>query len=210
MVQDMARRRIELGLLVGLLCAGALAAFVPWEATVLLGWDAGLAVFGVAVWAAILPLSPEQTGEHARQEIPSLKAADSIIIGAAIACLAAVSLILIKAANSAGGMKAFLIAVGVLSVIFSWAAVHTVFTLRYARLFYGDPEGGVDFKEKEPPDYGDFAYLSFTIGMTFQVSDTDLNAKPMRRAALGHALIAYLFGVVIVGLVINVVASLLH
>jgi uncharacterized membrane protein len=210
MVQDMARRRIELGLLAGLVCAGAVAAFVPWEATLLLGWDAGLVVFGLGVWATILPMSPDQTREHARQEIPSLKAADSIIIGSAIACLGAVGLILVKAANSAGGMKAFLILVGVLSVVLSWAAVHTIFTLRYARLFYGDPEGGVEFKEKSPPDYPDFAYLAFTIGMTFQVSDTDLTTKSMRRAALGHSLVSYLFGVVIVGLVINVVASLLH
>ena len=209
-VEDLARRRIELGLLAGVLCAAAVVAFVPWEATVLLGWDTGLLVFGIAVWSTVLPMTPEQTRDHARLEISSLKAADTIIIGAAVACLAAVSLILVKAANSVGGMKAFLLSVGVVSVVFSWAAVHTVFTLRYARIYYGGTEGGVKFKEDTPPDYPDFAYLSFTIGMTFQVSDTDLTAKDMRRAALGHALLSYLFGAVIIGLVINVVASLLH
>jgi uncharacterized membrane protein len=209
-VGNLAERRYALGLAVGLICAGTLSAFIPWEATVLLGWDAALVVFGVAVWVTVLPMTPEQTREHARQEIPNLHASDSVVIGAAVACLGAVGLILIKAANSAGGMKAFLIGVGVLSVVLSWAVLHTIFTLRYARIYYSGTAGGVDFKAEEPPDYPDFAYLSFTIGMTFQVSDTDLTAKSMRRAALGHALISYVFGAMIIGLVINVVASLLH
>jgi uncharacterized membrane protein len=209
-VGNLAERRYVIGLVAGLICAGTLSAFVPWEATVLLGWDAALMVFGVAVWATILPMTPEQTEDHARQEIPNLHAADSVIIGAAVACLGAVGLILMKAANSAGGMKAFLIGVGVLSVVLSWAALHTIFTLRYARIYYSGTAGGVDFKAGEPPDYPDFAYLAFTIGMTFQVSDTNLTSKAIRRIALTHALISYLFGAVIVGLVINVVSSLLH
>lgn len=91
----------------------------------------------------------------------------------------------------------------------AWGVVHTIFTLRYGRIYYRGPDGGIDFNEKAAPDYGDFAYLAFTIGMTFQVSDTDLTSKAMRRTALRHALISYLFGAVIIGLIINVVASLL-
>jgi uncharacterized membrane protein len=85
-----------------------------------------------------------------------------------------------------------------------------VFTLRYARTYYSEPTGGIDFNEEDPPTYLDFAYLALTIGMTFQVSDTNLTSKPIRRTALGHAMLSYLFGAVIVALVINVVASLLH
>jgi uncharacterized membrane protein len=70
--------------------------------------------------------------------------------------------------------------------------------------------GGIDFNEDDPPTYLDFAYLSMTIGMTFQVSDTNLTTKRIRRIALGHALLSYLFGAIIVALVINVVSSLLH
>jgi hypothetical protein len=92
----------------------------------------------------------------------------------------------------------------------SWSLVHTVFTLRYARTFYSKPQGGIDFNEDDPPTYLDFAYLALTIGMTFQVSDTNLTTKRIRRIALAHAAFSYLFGAVIVGLVINVVASLLH
>ena len=94
-------------------------------------------------------------------------------------------------------------------MVASWATVHTVFTLRYARSYFRGSVGGIDFNEKAPPTYLDFAYLLFTIGMTFQVSDTDLTAGAIRRVALAHALLSYLFGAVIVALSINVVATLL-
>jgi hypothetical protein len=78
------------------------------------------------------------------------------------------------------------------SVVLSWAVVHTVFTLRYARLYYLGPDGGVDFNDESKPRYSDFAYLAFTIGMTFQVSDTALCSNEIRRTALRHALLSYL------------------
>ena len=125
--------------------------------------------------------------------------------------LAAVGLALLRAGSaSTGDTKAYLITLGLVSVALSWGLVHTVFTLRYARTFYSQPVGGIDFNEDDPPNYLDFAYLALTIGMTFQVSDTNLTTKAIRRIALSHALLSYLFGAVIVALVINVVSSLLH
>jgi uncharacterized membrane protein len=97
----------------------------------------------------------------------------------------------------------------VVSVVLAWASVHSVFTLRYASTYYVESGGGVDFNQKQPPRYSDFAYLAFTLGMTFQVSDTDLTTGTIRRLALRHALLSYLFGAVIVALVINVIGSLL-
>ena len=86
--------------------------------------------------------------------------------------------------------------------------MHTVYLLRYARLYYSPPEGGIDFDD-EPPDYVDFAYLTLTIGMTYQVSDTDLTAKRTRRTALHHALLSYVFGAVILAITVSSVAGLL-
>ena len=97
---------------------------------------------------------------------------------------------------------------GVVSILLSWSMVHTVFSLRYAAIYYeGDP-GGVDFNEENAPCYTDFAYLSLTIGMTFQVSDTDLQTKRIRRAAIGHALLSYMFGALIIATTINLIAGL--
>jgi uncharacterized membrane protein len=188
-----------------------LALVVPWQAAPLLGWDAGACVFLTWVWLAIGTLDANDTANVAAREDPSVAVADAVIIVAGLATLGAVGLVLIKAAHSHGGFKAFLIAVGVLSVALSWAALHTVYTLRYARIYYGGKSvGGINFNEESAPDYLDFAYVSFTIGLTFQVSDTNLTSKKIRRTALRHALLSFLFGAVILGLTINVVASLLH
>ena len=106
--------------------------------------------------------------------------------------------------------KGLLIALAVAVVTVSWLAVHLVFTVRYGDLYYGNPVGGIDFKEDDPPDYRDFGYLALTIGMTYQVSDTDLQTKAIRHTAVRHALLSFVFGAVIVSLTINSVASLLQ
>lgn len=207
---EFALGRLFLALLLGIVVGVVAAFYLPWEGAVLLGWDVAALLYLLRVWSRVLPMGANECSADAVREDPSRAVADSVILLAAIAELASVGLILVKVANAHGGMKAFLLTIGVLSVVFAWGAVHTMFTLRYARIYYTSPDGGVDFNEKSPPDYIDFAYLAFTIGMTFQVSDTDLTAKAIRRTALRHTLISYLFGAVIIGLVINVVASLLH
>jgi uncharacterized membrane protein len=114
----------------------------------------------------------------------------------------------VKAGSSHGDTKAALVAAGIGTIVVSWAVVHTVFTLRYAALYYTGRNGGIDFNEDDKPNYADFAYLAFTIGMTYQVSDTDLQTKTIRHTALRHALLSYLFGTVIIAATINVVAGL--
>jgi uncharacterized membrane protein len=86
--------------------------------------------------------------------------------------------------------------------------IHTIFTLSYARLFYDHDQGGVDFNQATPPAYSDFAYLAFTVGMTFQVSDTAVTSRAMRATVLRHALVSYLFGAVILAMTINLLAGL--
>jgi uncharacterized membrane protein len=87
--------------------------------------------------------------------------------------------------------------------------VHTVYTLRYARLYYTPPSGGISFPDGVDPDYLDLAYVAFTVGMTYQVSDTELSKRGVRRAASHHASLSYLFGAVILAIAVNTVASLL-
>jgi Protein of unknown function (DUF1345) len=98
--------------------------------------------------------------------------------------------------------------VGVATVGLSWLVVHTVFRLRYALLYYTAHAGEIEFNQHSPPRYSDFAYLAFTLGMTFQVSDTDLQTPHIRATALRHALLSYLFGAVILATSINLVAGL--
>ena len=107
-----------------------------------------------------------------------------------------------------GGQSAVDAVLSVGSVALAWVSVHTVYLTRYAGLYYAGAPGGIDFNEDEPPQYSDFAYLAFTIGMTFQVSDTDLTNKEIRAAALRHALLSFLFVAVILAATINLVAGL--
>jgi uncharacterized membrane protein len=194
---------------IGLVVGVGLSFATIWQAAILIGWDAAAAWLITWIWLAVWRMNAPQSKAHAIREDPSIRMSELIVLSSGVALLAAVGLVLIKAGHAAGGSKAYLIALGVLSVALSWSLVHTLFTLRYARAYYSPPDGGIDFNEHDGPTYLDFVYLSLTIGMTFQVSDTNLTTKRIRRIALGHALLSYLFGAVIVALVINVVASLL-
>ena len=129
------------------------------------------------ICVALHASTPGETKENALREDPSLHLSELLVLTAGVAVLAAVGLLLDRAGNATGGTKAYLIALGVVSVALSWALVHVTFTLRYARAYYGQPEGGIDFNEDDPPNYLDFAYLAVTIGMTFQVSDTNLTRR---------------------------------
>jgi uncharacterized membrane protein len=202
--------RVAVAAPVGIVAGGVSSIFTFWQAATLIGWDVGALLLITWIWWVVGRLSTEESQTHATREDTSIPLTELIVLAAGVALLAAVGLALIRAGNATGGTKAYLISLGVLSVALSWGLVHTVFTLRYARTFYSEPVGGIDFNEDDPPTYLDFAYLALTIGMTFQVSDTNLTTKSIRRIALSHALLSYLFGAVIVALVINVVSSLLH
>jgi uncharacterized membrane protein len=196
--------------LLGGAVAGAVASLLtPLSASILLGWDVAVLIYLAWTWSAVQGLDPEVTAQLAKREDPSTPVADLAIIGAGTAMLAAVGFALVKAGEATGGMKAYLVTLGVVSVVLSWAVVHTVFALKYARAYYSEPAGGIEFNEDEPPNYIDFGYYAFTVGMTFQVADTNITSRAVRRTTLHHALLSYLFGAVLLGLVINVVATLL-
>jgi uncharacterized membrane protein len=109
-----------------------------------------------------------------------------------VASLLAVALVITAGSTGGTGARNARAALAVASVVLSWTVVHTVYTSRYARLYYSGPNGGINFNQQTPPRYSDFAYLAFTftLGMTFQVSDTDLQTAEIRATALRHALLS--------------------
>jgi len=203
-------RRVTYAMLAGAVTVSIAWLAMPVAASILLGWDVAVVIYLVWTGASVWNLDPGRTAQLAKREDPSTPVAELVVLLAGTAMLAAVGFALVKAGQTAGGEKAYLVTIGLLSVVLSWAVVHTVFGLRYARAYYADPVGGIDFNEAEPPNYIDFAYYSFTVGMTFQVADTNITARAVRRTTLHHALLSYLFGAVLLGIVINVVATLLH
>ncbi len=205
-----ARTRLIVSFAAGVVGAVASALAGAGKAAPLIGWDVVAAVFCTWVWLSVVPQDAPQTFAHAVRENPSRALADLVLLVAAVASLiaVAVAVVLVEAGNAKGSMKLWEIGLGVVSVAASWTLVHTVFTLKYARLYYTGTDGGISFNEDDPPRYTDFAYLAFTVGMTFQVSDTDVSDKDIRRTILRHMLLSYVFGAVIIAVTINLVAGL--
>jgi uncharacterized membrane protein len=206
-----ARRRVVGALIAGALTALVLAWFAPWQFTVLAAWDvAGLSVL-VTVWFRIWRYDHDTTRLHAMRDDDSRAGAELLLLLAGVASLVGVGFAFLKANEDGGHQQALLEGIGIATIVVSWFVVHTTFTLRYAHLYYSEPVGGIDFKSGHAlPDYRDFAYTAFTIGMTYQVSDTDITHRNMRHTVLHHALLSFLFGAVILATTINVIASLLN
>jgi uncharacterized membrane protein len=204
-----ARTRLIVMAVVGVAASVVTGIFGSWTYAPATGWDAAALTFSAWVWCVIGSMGWQQTKSHATREDPGRAISDGLVVAAAIASLAAVGGILIEAASAKGATQGLLAGLGVTSVALSWFTVHTVFTLRYGLLYYTGADGGIDFNQKqEPPRYLDFAYLAFTIGMTFQVSDTDIQRPRIRATALRHALLSYLLGAVVLASAINLVVSL--
>ena len=192
-------------------CVGALASLPgSWQVGTLVGWDVAAGVYVAWTWATIWHRDPPATAGLALREDPGRAVADALVLVASIASVLAIALAITAGRAPGLGTRDGRAALAVVSVAISWTVVQTVFTSHYARLYYQRPPGGIDFNQDAPPRYSDFAYLAFTIGMTFQVSDTDLETPALRAAALRHALLSYLLGAVIVATTINLVAGLLR
>jgi uncharacterized membrane protein len=203
--------RIGVAATVGVAAAILVGLTAGWPYAPATGWICAAVVYLTWTWLMVGRLGSNQTRVHAtryRDDDSTPWILDLAVLVASVASLGGVGYLLV--AGTIGDVAAAI--VGALSVVAAWLTVHTVYMLRYARLFYGgDEPGGIDFHEGDDyrPDYGDFAYLAFTLGMTYQVSDTDLVDRPVRMAALRHALLSFLFGAIILAITINLVASLL-
>jgi uncharacterized membrane protein len=179
-----------------------------WMFAPAVGWVAGAMTFLVWTWMIVAPMGPDDTERHATREDPTLRASHTLLLVSSIASFGAIVLLLVEAGNLTGSGKVVLAALALGTIAVSWTLVHTLFTLRYAAHYYHGKGSGIDFNQPEKPQYTDFAYLAFTIGMTFQVSDTSLSTHAMRGTALQHALVSYVFGVVVLAASVNLISGL--
>ncbi|PJJ65661.1 DUF1345 domain-containing protein [Compostimonas suwonensis] len=192
---------------VGIVVGAGLAIVGLWDYAIISGWAAACLVFIAWVWLSIGGMDAERTRSHATREDPDHRISDLLLVLAALVSVVVVIFVLVRA-NTSQTDEVGVAITAVLSVALSWFLIHTLFTLRYARLYYAHDGTGIDFNQKEKPRYTDFAYLSFTLGMTFQVSDTDLGNHVVRATALRHGLLSYLFGSVILATLINLIGGL--
>jgi uncharacterized membrane protein len=138
-----------------------------------------------------------------------------IVIVAAAASFAALTFVLQKPEVASTSPAVGRISVAVGTLVLSWTLVHAMFAIRYAHYFYGDPEadgtprGGLQFPGKGRPDFWDFMYYAFVVGMTCQVSDVQVCSKPMRRLTLAHGVLSFFFNAGVLALAVNILATAL-
>jgi uncharacterized membrane protein len=205
MVPVRAHFKIVFGAAAGL--AAGIITPAMWQLAILVGWIVGTAVILIWIWAEIGGLDAARTAAVATREDASREISRLLLLGASVVSLAAVVAAFHRA--KAGQPHTFLLlGVAMVAIVLAWLTVHTVFTLHYAHYYYQDPPGGVEFPGLTTgPCYRDFAYLAFTIGMTFQVSDTAIHDSSIRHMVLSHALLSYLFGTAIFAGAINMLAG---
>jgi uncharacterized membrane protein len=204
--RDTVAARILVATVLGITVALVLGNTVGWRYA-LAGWVVAAGVY--VVWTRLIlgGMYAEQTCRYATREDPTRWVADVVIVSASIASLGGVGYVVI--AGSGSDRETLQSAIlGILIVGASWFAVHTLFTVHYARLYYSDEPGGINFHGPDPPCFQDFAYLSYTVGMTYQVSDPEISLRSIRATVLRHAMLSYLLGAVVLGVTINLLAGL--
>ncbi|MBF4560530.1 DUF1345 domain-containing protein [Microbacterium sp. VKM Ac-2870] len=178
----------------------------------LAGWAIVAAINVVWLLSVVWPMDAAATRSHTTAVDPGRPVARLIALAGSVASLGGVIAVLVGGGHG-GRTHAFVTAgVAIAAVVSSWALIQVDYMLRYAHVYYArraaGNTGGIDFNQDDDPMYSDFGYFSVGLGMTYQVSDTDVSANEIRRIVVAQTLLAYLFGAVILGTVINLVAGL--
>jgi uncharacterized membrane protein len=186
--------------------------------TMLVGWPAGAALalllaiavagtlFVVSGWLILWPMTSDATARHATDEDLGRRADEVAIVGFALLGLSGIVVLLFSNGTSGSSWAP---AVAVVGVFAAWASLHLMYATRYAFTYYASETGGIDFNSDELPAFRDFLYFSYNLGMTYQVSDTDVQSPVIRSIVLRHCLLAYVFGTAILATMINLVVGAL-
>lgn len=199
------------------LVAGVAVALLPvpmaWPLRALLGWCVGAAVYLVLAWWLAEVFDAKNTRQRAQAQDESSMVLFGVMVVAVLACVSSITLLLQQVKQLEGTQRVLHMALAMVALALSWLFIQTIFAFRYAHRYYqeekrDEPDGpGLVFPNQANPDYFDFLYYSFVIGMTSQVSDVQVSSREMRRLTLGHGILSFAFNVLIVALTINVLAG---
>jgi len=162
-------------------------------------------------WYTFYTMPVTTIAKKAQQEDGSRLFVSLFIIVVTVSCFISVLMIIISTKDKQLG-DSFIIVICMLAILASWYLVHTIYTFHYARLYYenGSKGSGLEFPGDDKPDYLDFAYFSFVMGCTFQVSDVGISSKKIRRVALFHGLLSFALNTFVVALTINIISGLIN
>ena len=202
------RPRLFISAAVAVLVIAALAA-TPWRSPTRLldGWDIGVALYLILAFEVIATSTVPDIRQHAAEQDEGQAAILILTVAAALASLAAIFAEL--SASTPHGRQPAHIVLATVTIVLSWALIHTIFALHYAHEFCDVATGGgMAFPGGDSvPDYWDFVYFSFVIGMTSQVADVGITSKQIRRTAAAHGVVSFFFNAALLALTINLAAS---
>jgi uncharacterized membrane protein len=208
-----ARPRLFLSAAIGVIVILVLSASTSWRlATRLLtGWDIGTGLYLALAFQMMARAGVHHIRRNAARQDEGQITMLVLTVASAVASVGAIFAELSSTAGATGGRQPMHLVVAIVTIVLSWAFIHTIFALHYAHEFYDETDGrGMAFPGgDEEPDYWDFVYFSFVIGMTSQVSDVGITSKQIRRTAAAHGVVSFLFNVALLALTVNVAASAL-
>jgi len=180
---------------------------------IMIGWDSFSVCMIVMTWITFFITKSQHIRQQAKVQDSSRSQVFLIVLICTLASFLAVLILLVtKKDGDSGASWRLPIAFG--GMLFSWILIHSIFALKYAHMFYGNHEtkkdthaGGLEFPNDDRPEYLDFAYFSFVLGMTFQVSDVQITSKRLRKTAMFHGLLSFGFNTIMIALTINMIAS---
>jgi uncharacterized membrane protein len=206
-----ARPRLFSSAAVGVVVTLALAATHWRMATrVLVGWDIAVALYLVLAFEMMAGSDVHTIRRHAAHQDEGRHTILILTIAAAIASLVAIFAQLGSGAGAGENRQPLPLALVTVTIVLSWTFIHSIFALHYAHEFYDEDGGGLAFPGAErEPDYWDFVYFSFVIGMTSQVSDVGVTSKHIRRTVAAHGVLSFVFNTTLLALTVNIAASVI-
>lgn len=202
-----ARPKLFLSVILGLVVIAALPS-AWWLATrILVGWDVGVGFYLAIVYSAVARSDVNHIRLRAAIEDEGRIAILVLTVAAALASLGAI-IAELGTSQSVPGRDPSHLLLATVTIILSWIFIHTIFALHYAHEFYSErTAGGLAFPGNDKPNYWDFVYFSFVIGMTSQVSDVAVVSQGIRRTVTAHGIVSFLFNVALLALAVNIAAS---
>ena len=206
-----ARPRLFITAIIGLIVVAALPADWRFATRALVGWDAGVILYLIAAFEIVSRADVAHIRRAAAAQDEGQFGILVLTVAAAMASIGAI-VALLGSPQAGASREPLNLVLATLTIVLSWAFIHSIFALHYAHEFYGEKGGklnGLQFPGNEKPDYWDFIYFSFVIGMTSQVSDVTIASKPIRRTVAAHGVISFLFNVALLALTVNIAASVI-
>jgi len=211
------RYRLILSVIFSLISSFLLPSRFSLSIRILFIWDVGMICFLVSTWVLMVRAIPKTMRRNAQRQDEGRLVILSLITAAACASILAIAFILRETKGKDVSIVIPHLILAVVTIIGSWLIVHTIFAMHYAHEYYQDHKiqsnskaGGLDFPEDIEPDYWDFLYFSFVIGMTSQVSDVQITSHSLRRLSLFHSILSFFFNTAIVAMSINIIAGLIQ